>query len=298
MTTTPPVGSLARQVWRYAAPAQQLQPEQDHLAIEEPLELRLDYDHKGRRVGQSVSITMRTPGQDEALAVGFLFTEGIITSAAQVRAVGPCGQPDPLTGLHNVVKVELEDEVPLALERLKRHFYTSSSCGVCGKASLEALSAQYPAWALPSLELPRLAPALLGQLPERLREAQACFELTGGLHACGLFDAQTGALLRLCEDVGRHNALDKLIGQALLEGELPLSQHVLILSGRASFELLQKAAMAGISVVAAVGAPSSLAVELAQRFQITLIGFLRPQRFNVYTHPSRLEGGALQELKP
>lgn len=259
----------------------------DRLAIEEPLEIRLVYSSEGKRAQKSISITMRTPGDDFELACGFLFTEGIIRRADQIARVKHCGPAVGPLGLRNVVRVELEDAVAVDLKRLERHFYTSSSCGVCGKTSIEALAIQSPE----PLDAPRpwLSAAVIHCLSDRLREAQAVFEQTGGLHAAALFDP-AGKLLGLCEDVGRHNALDKLIGRELLAGRVPLGQRVLLVSGRASFELVQKALAAGIEVMAAVGAPSSLAVELAARYGMTLAGFVRGGRYNIYSVPERIAG--------
>jgi FdhD protein len=227
---------------------------------------------------------MRTPGHDEDLAVGFLFTEGIIHARADVQGVVVRGQR-AADGLINVVRVELAPGVTVDFKRLERNFYMTSSCGVCGKASIEAVAVQgqYDVGAMDF----KMSGAALGRLPAALKAQQAVFEQTGGLHASGLFDA-TGTIVGLREDVGRHNALDKLIGQALLRGELPLERHGVIVSGRASFELMQKAKMAGCPLVAAVGAPSSLAVELAREFDITLVGFLKADRFNVYSRPDRV----------
>lgn len=257
----------------------------DVVATEEPLEIRLELDGEGgRRIERSISITMRTPGNDEELALGFLFAEGIVRASADVTLARPCGPPAP-NGLINVVRVELASGVGVDLDRLERHFYTSSSCGVCGKASLDAVAVQgrfdIGANAF------RIGARVLGGLPAALRSDQAVFEETGGLHASGLFDA-SGSILAVREDVGRHNALDKLIGSRLQMDALPLSDFGIVLSGRASFELMQKAMMAGCPVVAAVGAPSSLAVELAREFGITLVGFLRAERFNIYSCPERI----------
>jgi FdhD protein len=257
----------------------------DVVAIEEPLEIRLGYSRPdGTRARQSVSITMRTPGQDEELAVGFLYSEGIIRSPSDVDGVAPCGPPAP-NGLINVVRVELGADVAVDLGRLERHFYTSSSCGVCGKASLDAVAVQ-GRFDLQTAEF-SISRAALGALPEALEARQAVFEQTGGLHASGLFDA-AGAITAVREDVGRHNALDKLIGRQLLDDALPLTNHGIVVSGRGSFELMQKAMMAGCPLLAAVGAPSSLAVELAARFNITLVGFLKEDRFNIYTRADRV----------
>lgn len=253
--------------------------------MEEPLEIRLSWGRPdGRRAQKSISITMRTPDNDEELAAGFLLTEGIIAGRADIEAVGPCGPP-AANGLINVVRVDLAPGVVVDLARLERHFYTSSSCGVCGKASLEAVAVQ-GRYDLHDNTL-RMSAEDLGALPDRLRASQSVFERTGGLHASGLFD-DAGQVQASREDVGRHNALDKLIGQALLAGELPLGNYGVVLSGRASFELMQKAMMAGIAMVAAVGAPSSLAVEFAEEFGMTLAGFLTAGRFNIYSRPDRI----------
>jgi FdhD protein len=258
-------------------------PVQDLLAVEEPLEIRLG--------GKTVSITMRTPGHDFDLAAGFLFTEGILHHAAEIRdihwsaPVNGNGSGNPRQ-LGNSVTVELNPGVEIDLDRLERHFYTTSSCGVCGKASIEAIQMQ-GCPALPR-NAPVIAASVIHRLPETLRREQAVFERTGGLHAAALFDPQ-GNLLLLREDVGRHNALDKLIGSEMLAGHTPLSDRLLLVSSRASFELVQKALMAGIPILAAVGASSSLAVETAQRFNLTLLGFVRDGRFNIYSGASRIQ---------
>jgi FdhD protein len=262
-----------------------LQSLDDVVATEEPLEIRLELDGPGgTRVERSVSITMRTPGNDEELALGFLYSEGIIRQSADVTVARPCGPPAP-NGLINVVRVELAAGVTVDLDRLERHFYTSSSCGVCGKASLDAVAIQ-GRFDISSNGF-SVDRGVLGGLPGALRSDQAVFEQTGGLHASGLFTAG-GAIVAVREDVGRHNALDKLIGSRLRANELPLADFGIVLSGRASFELMQKAMMSGCPLVAAVGAPSSLAVELAQEFGITLVGFLKRERFNVYSRPDRI----------
>ena len=252
--------------------------QQDWLAVEEPLEIRLGYDSKGWRVHKSVSITMRTPGADRELAAGFLFTEGIVSGPREIAEV--CVEAE------NIVCVELRKGVSVDLPRLERHFYTSSSCGVCGKTSIAALQMGNRA---PVLDDDFLIDAnAIHRLPETLREAQAVFDRTGGLHAAALFDAG-GALLAVREDVGRHNAVDKLIGTQLLAGAAAsFSQHGLFVSGRASFELMQKALAAGIPLLAAVGAPSSLAVDLARAHGATLLGFVRGGRFNVYGGAQRI----------
>jgi len=226
---------------------------------------------------------MRTPGNDFELAAGFLHGEGIIHSAEDVVDIAYC-LDTPAEQAFNIVSVTLRPGLGFDLDRLERHFYTTSSCGVCGKAALEALEVQ-GCTALP--DGPSVGAGVICGLPQTLRRAQAVFEKTGGLHAAGLFDLD-GRLLSLREDVGRHNALDKLIGEALLEGRPPLTERILLLSGRASFELMQKAAVARVPIVAAVGAPSSLAVEVARGFNLTLAGFVRPDGFNLYAGAERL----------
>jgi FdhD protein len=255
--------------------------EPDTLAVEEPLEIRLGLEIEGRRAHRSVSITMRTPGHDLELAVGFLFTEGILTAPEQVAGVRSCGAG-------NVVRVDLKRGMEVDLARLERHFYTSSSCGVCGKTSLEAVIVNCPARTREGW--PVVEAATIQQLPVALRQSQAVFERTGGLHASALFDPE-GRLLCVREDVGRHNALDKLIGVMFQEGRTPLGEMILLVSGRASFELVQKAAVAGIPILAAVGAPSSLAVDLARAQGMTLLGFVRSDRFNIYTGVERIQQG-------
>jgi FdhD protein len=250
----------------------------DVLAVEEPLEIRVAYGPKLARTRKSISITMRTPGHDRELAAGFLFTEGLVRKKDDIDAIEPCG------GSGNVVRVELRQNIEFDLARLDRHFYTSSSCGVCGKSSIEALRVKS---AFPLAPTPPLPAGLFHKLPGLLRLHQKTFDATGGLHASALFSVE-GELLGLHEDVGRHNALDKIIGSALLEGEIPLRDRVLLVSGRASFELIQKAAAAGIAVFAAVGAPSSLAVELARDSGMTLLGFVRDERFNIYCGRERI----------
>jgi len=254
----------------------------DAVAVEEPLEIRLGRLADGKVRHQPVSITMRTPGDDFELAAGFLFTEGILQSSAQVREILHCGKGKAAT---NTLRVDLVAGVDVDMKRLERNFYTTSSCGVCGKTSLEALATGAHPVSPPAGF--KVDAQLIDQLPERLQAQQHIFRSTGGLHASALFSC-TGDLLALREDVGRHNALDKLIGSRFLAGRLPANDTILFLSGRASFELLQKAVMAGIPVVCAVGAPSSLAIDAAREFGVTLLGFVRGQRFNVYTGPERL----------
>ncbi|MGD9563365.1 MAG: formate dehydrogenase accessory sulfurtransferase FdhD [Pyrinomonadaceae bacterium] len=266
----------------------------DTLAVEEPLEIRVGLSENGRRTHKAISITMRTPGDDAELAAGFLFTEGIIKAPSQIAQITRCGRKngkalhptgrDPGPNL-NTIRVDLHDEVAVDLQRLQRHFYTSSSCGVCGKSSIEALFSG--AKRLADKTGPKLASAVIHHLPAGLQASQNGYERTGGLHASALFSA-TGELEIVREDVGRHNALDKVIGARFLAGETSLSDTVLLVSGRASFELVQKALMAGIPILAAVGAPSSLAVELAAEFGMTLVGFVRDGRFNIYCGSERI----------
>jgi FdhD protein len=260
-------------------------PTMDTVAIEEPLEIRLAFGAGLNRIVKNVSVTMRTPGNDAELATGFLFTEGIIKNKKDLASVDyffiACAQ-----NKENVIRVELSEGVVPELKNTERNFYTTSSCGVCGKGSIEAIKTVSAFHTGQNHDF-FVTPELLLELPGRLRKHQDIFDATGGLHACALFDA-SGELLLLREDVGRHNALDKLIGAALERDWLPLNNSVLLLSGRASFELVQKAAMAGIPIIAAVGAPSSLAVQLAGEFGITLAGFLRGQRFNIYTVEERI----------
>ena len=263
----------------------------DVLAVEEPLEIRLGFPDKSHR---AISITMRTPGDDGELAAGFLFTEGILTSPDQIRQLRHCGLKigkvkdtlDRAAALNsNTIRVDLNDAIELDLKRLERNFYTTSSCGVCGKSSIDAL--RNDAKPLSEIAIIRVSAEVIRTLPGKLRTSQDIFDQTGGLHASALFSSN-GELDIVREDVGRHNALDKVIGAKFLAGELPLSDKILLVSGRASFELVQKALMAGIPIIVAVGAPSSLAVELATEFGMTLIGFARSDSFNVYSGPERL----------
>jgi FdhD protein len=265
---------------------------QDTLAVEEPLEIQLAYGAPGARSVKSISVTMRTPGHDFDLAAGFLMTEGVVRdpndidqivyaagSISEIPAADNASQSSlPYQPTKNVVRVELAPDVVVSLANLERNFYTTSSCGICGKASLLALQTVCP----PRRENTfRIGAEVLYKLPDRLREAQSLFNRTGGIHGAALFDA-TGNLLAVREDVGRHNAVDKLLGAEFLADRTPLRNSLLLLSGRASFELLQKALMAGVPMVIAVGAPSSLAVQVAKDFDITLIGFLRDNHFNIY----------------
>lgn len=255
----------------------------DDLAAEEPLELRVD--------GKPLSVTMRTPGHDVELAHGFLLTEGVLGSAADVSTARYCdsfdGRPGEERGrnTYNVLDVALAAGVEPPDAGIDRNFYTTSSCGVCGKASLDAVRRKTRF--SPAADPLTVTPALLSALPDALRGAQKLFDSTGGLHAAGLFTG-SGELLVAREDVGRHNAVDKVLGWALLDGRVPAAGTVLMVSGRASFELVQKAAMAGVPMLAAVSAPSSLAVELADDAGVTLVGFLRGETMNVYAHAQRI----------
>jgi FdhD protein len=251
----------------------------DRLAAEEPMEIR------AAGPGQEpvpVAVTMRTPGHDFELAAGFLRTEGLVGDAGDVVRAAYCGLPED-EQRYNVVTVTLAR--PLPPSALRRTFLATSSCGICGTAALEAVEVR----SAPLAPGPTVAPDVLLALPGALRAGQVGFEATGGLHAAGLFTSE-GALLRLREDVGRHNAVDKVVGSALLAGELPLRERVLMVSGRLGFEIVQKAAVAGVSVVAAVSAPTSLAVAAAERLGMTVVGFLRGRGFNVYAHPERIAG--------
>jgi FdhD protein len=256
----------------------------DALAIEEPLEIRLEYGPNDGRQVRNISVTMRTPGHDEELASGFLFTEGIVKSAAEIANITHCFIACA-ENQENIIQVSLDETTLPHLQNIERNFYTTSSCGVCGKGSINAIRTAVAFVQTGGDNC--ITTEVLYRLPEMLRKHQVVFDDTGGLHASALFTAK-GDLLLVREDVGRHNALDKLVGAALKMYKLPLNQHILMLSGRASFELVQKAAMAGINIIAAVGAPSSLAVQLAEEFNITLIGFLRGQRFNIYSGGHRI----------
>jgi FdhD protein len=247
----------------------------DWVASEAPLEVRIG--------GIPATVLMRTPGHDEELVTGFLYNEGVLSSAQDIVSVGPShASPEDVGG--SVINVQLAgvNEV----RTLDRAFYSNASCGVCGKKTIESLEVK---GAVTRSTL-RIARSILGSLPNRLRDAQTTFAKTGGVHASGLFRAD-GELVALREDVGRHNALDKIIGWALSEGKLPLSDYALLVSGRVSYEIVQKAVVAAIPLIAAVGAPSSLAVDLAERFHVTLVGFLKPDSMNVYSHPERIEIG-------
>ncbi|QIP12431.1 formate dehydrogenase accessory sulfurtransferase FdhD [Spirosoma aureum] len=254
----------------------------DLLAVEEPLEIRLGFGPIDDRQQRSVAVTMRTPGNDEELAMGFLFTEGIIQKPADIISCRHCVQDSAKDG--NVIRVELNPDVPVDWSRLTRNTFTSSSCGLCGKTTIDAVMALTPGPISSDL---LIEPTILHALPDRVRTTQRAFAYTGGIHAAALFDA-TGALLLVREDIGRHNALDKLIGAAFWQNWLPLSRYGVFLSGRIGVELVQKSWMAGLPLLAAVGAPSSLAVQMAQEADITLAGFVRDERFNIYSKPNRV----------
>jgi FdhD protein len=261
---------------------------EDLLAVEEPLEIRIVYGDENNRQQKNISVTMCTPGHDDELATGFLFTEGLIKKIEDIVRCVSLSESG-----NNIVIAELQPGISFDPKKIERHFYTSSSCGVCGKSSIDAVKNVFTNNG--SKDNLCINASVLTTLPEALRKQQEVFEHTGGLHASALFDLN-GNLLLTREDVGRHNALDKLIG-AMLQAvdkplkrlaEIPLDKHILLLSGRASFELIQKAAMAGIKIVCAVGAPSSLAVELAKETDMTLVGFLRDGRFNIYSGEQRI----------
>lgn len=255
----------------------------DLVVVEEPLEIRLGFGSIDNRQQRSVSVTMRTPTQDFELALGFLYSEGIIASYSQVMTVKYCVDAGK-QATENIVRVELKPDIPVNQKSLQRNFYATSSCGVCGKASIEAIDSMI--CDLPKQKFEqntlKISKEYIYNLPKSLAQHQKVFEYTGGLHAAALFDTE-GNITSVREDIGRHNALDKLIGNALTQDLLPLNNKVLLMSSRASFELIQKAVMANIPIVATIGAPSSLAVQTAEQFGITLIGFLRDESFNIYT---------------
>ncbi len=274
MSSSPEIESAEILRWRRGeAPRREL----DALAREEPLEVRVR--------GQSIAVTMRTPGHDAELAAGFLLTEGLIQRHEDIIEIAHCQQGEA-AHLSNTLNVFLAPSVAVDFARLTRHVFASSSCGLCGKATIESVHRQFPPV---SAEL-RIAPEVLLQLPAKLSAQQATFDQTGGLHAAALFTA-SGELLVLREDVGRHNAVDKVLGWAFLNGQFPLADHILLVSGRASFEIMQKALAARVPVVAAVSAPSSLAVEFAQQSGQTLVGFLRGEGMNIYAGDARLDNG-------
>ena len=272
----PPGSKTKAQVWVVENHLVRSRP--DQIAVEEPLEIRLSPK-------QTVAVTMRTPGADFDLTAGFLYSEGVVSHRKDLYRMSYCVDPD-IDGdqRYNIINIALREGLLPDLQPLERHFFTTSACGVCGKASIEALQLR----GCPVIPTGMKVPVeVIYSLPDKLRSAQGIFTATGGLHAAALFDAE-GQLLRLREDVGRHNALDKLVGSALLADELPLHNHIVMVSGRSSFEILQKCITAGVPIVCAVSAPSSLAVALAREFGITLVGFLRGQRFNVYSGFERI----------
>jgi FdhD protein len=262
-----------------------LETTEDLVAVEEPLALVLGYSGMNGREQRELAVTMRTPGNDLDLALGFLFTEGVVQSVDDIVSLRHCDSDEASAAAGNLVKIELAEGVQIAPHLFQRQSFISSSCGVCGKASLDAVRVH-------CRRVPggfSVDAGLLQSLPGTVEARQRVFGVTGGLHAAALFDGE-GKLIQLMEDVGRHNALDKLVGRALAERHVPLRDSVLFLSGRASFELIQKAAIASIPIVCAVGAPSSLAVECARQFGITLVGFLRGARFNLYSSFERIKG--------
>ena len=278
-TERPPIRTTVASTRVVAVDGDDVGPRRERLAAEEPLEIRIagPGDEPVR-----VAVTMRTPGADFELAAGFLTTEGIVSSPDEIETIRYCGLDGLDEQRYNVVSVHLR--VPFDAAVLQRNFYATSSCGICGKASID----QIEVLAQPLAPGPVVERSVVESLPASLRAAQRVFEETGGLHAAGLFDAK-GGLVVVREDVGRHNAMDKLVGQQLLEGRLPAAEHLVLVSGRASFELVQKAAVAGIPIMCAVSAPSTLAVDAARRLGMTLVGFLRERRFNVYAHPERID---------
>jgi len=280
-----------RRIRRQEAGALLSSERRDHLATEEPLEIRVA-SHGGEPV--PISVTMRTPGSDFELVAGFLYGEGLIESGSWIHRLRYCVDVRFEEQLYNAVQMDLVPGITLDPERVRRNFYTTSSCGVCGKSSIEAVME----CALPAIpDSLRITAEQLIELPARLRSGQQIFERTGGLHAAARFDSG-GRLLDLREDVGRHNAMDKLVGAALLSDSLPLTDSILLVSGRLSFELVQKAARAGVELLAGVSAPSSLAVELAEMAGITLVGFLRDDGFNIYTCPRRIQISGDESISP
>jgi len=252
---------------------------EDKVAVEEPLQIQLVYSTATGQMLKDIAVTMRTPGNDEELAAGFLFTEGIIKAASDVHEIKQAHADE------NGIQVILKENIKPVLGNAARNFYTTSSCGICGKASIDAIQTVSQYAALKNNDV--ISAEIFYTLQNELKKQQKVFEDTGGIHASALFDVE-GEFIMLREDVGRHNALDKIIGAAMLNNQLPLNNCILLLSGRASFELLQKAAMAGIRIIASVGAPSSLAVEMAVENDVTLIGFLKADRFNIYNGKERI----------
>jgi FdhD protein len=280
-----PLGSVAR-LKAQAVEAGVGRELADLVAVEEPLEVRVVVEERGRRHRHRIAVTMRTPGHDFELAAGFLHGEGAVREATAIAGLSYC-QDASAEEARNIVEMTLAPGVAFAPDRFSRKVYTSSSCGICGRGSLEVVRSSLDAAPLIGPG-PRVRGAVLPQLPRQLTAVQDAFAATGGLHAAGLFDAD-GVLELAREDVGRHNAVDKVVGALLLAGRLPAVDRLLLVSGRASFELVQKAVLAGVPILAAVGAPSSLAVALAAEHGMTLIGFLRQDRFNVYCGDQRLQ---------
>ena len=256
----------------------------DLVVVEEPLEIRIGYGEETARQQVTITVTMRTPGDDEHLCLGFIYTEGMISSINEVLSAKYCSNRGTEDGGENVMRVELAPEVGFDSNDFKRNFYTNSSCGVCGKASIDHVKQSCNPVADSNL---KISTETILKLPKELELTQDVFKHTGGLHACGLF-TQDGELVLHKEDVGRHNALDKLVGSLLVMDDLPAEDKILVLSGRISFELVQKAVKAGVPVVAAVGAPSSLSIALAEEYGVTLIGFLKDEGFNIYTGFQRI----------
>jgi len=257
----------------------------DLVVVEEPLEIRVGYGPESDREQGTITVTMRTPGDDEHLCLGFIYSEGMISSAKEILSAKYCTNVGEEDGGENVMRVELSSEIAFNPNEFQRNFYTNSSCGVCGKASIDHVKQTCEPVADTGLQISR---ETIYSLPQVLEDVQDVFKHTGGLHACGLFDAN-GKLIIHKEDVGRHNALDKLIGNLLVTDNLPASDKILMLSGRISFELVQKAVKAGIPIIAAVGAPSSLSVALGEEYGVTLVGFLKEKGFNVYTGFKRIK---------
>lgn len=281
-------GTQNYEVWRKRQGS--LEKIVDRVVTEEPLEIRLGIPSGENFIATSVAVTMRTPGADKFLAAGFLFSEGILKSVEQVEKIEfPTTREAQAKG--NLIQFNLKKGVDIDFKKVQRNFYTTSSCGVCGKASIEAVMslADFEKADFEKKITKKLSANLLLSLPEKLFQKQSMFQETGGIHAAALFDFE-GDLLEIQEDVGRHNALDKLVGTAFLKNELPLSDKILLVSGRLGFELVQKAAAAEISIIAAVGAPTSLAIDLASAAGITVVGFLKNKKFNVYSHEKLIEG--------
>ncbi len=258
---------------------------EDDVAIEEPLEIQLCSETINSSAAKTISITMRTPGHDQDLAIGFLFGESIIQSEAEIKSVDLVGETDTKHGLQNIVRVTIEPSVVLDMEKFTRHFYTTSSCGVCGKTSIQALENN---GCKPNQSNFSITQSKIIDLPKKLQEKQMAFNKTGGLHAAAIFNS-SGEIVFVREDVGRHNAVDKVIGSLLKNKKLPANEFGIIVSGRTSFELMQKTIVAGIPMLVAISAPSSLAIDLAKEYDITLIGFLRGEKFNIYSQKERVD---------